>query len=112
MPTGRNAMRMMQKMGVNLEELPGVTEVSIKTNDKIIKIENPAVSLIKMQGQNMFQVSGGAITEEESKVELNENDVKLVAEQTKKSITESRIALQESEGDLAKAILKLKGEKK
>ena len=47
----------------------------------------------------------------ESKIELNENDVKLVAEQTKKSITESRIALQESDVDLAKAILKLKGEK-
>ncbi|MEM3071935.1 MAG: NAC domain-containing protein, partial [Candidatus Bathyarchaeia archaeon] len=62
-PTGRDAVRLMQKMGMNLEELPGVLEVQIKTGDKTIVVENPAVTVIKMQGQSIFQVSGGAVKE-------------------------------------------------
>jgi len=109
-PTGRDAMRLMQKMGMNMEELPEVKEVSIKTGDKTITIENPTVSEIKMQGQSMFQVSGGTVKEAERGAEPAEEDVKLVAEQTGKSLDEARKALQETSGDLAKAIVKLKGE--
>lgn len=101
-------MRLMQKMGVNMEELPEVTEVSIKTGDKTIIIENPTVTVIKMQDQNMYQVSGGDVKETVRQAEPTEEDVKLVAEQTGKSLDEARQALMETEGDLAKAILRLK----
>ena len=115
-PTGRDAVRLMQKMGMNLEELPGVLEVQIKTEDKTIVVENPTVTVIKMQGQSMFQVSGGVVKEVTMAEQLSEQrfeeDVKLVAEQTGRTVDEARKALQETGGDLAKAIIKLQAEGK
>jgi len=113
LPSGRDAMRMMQKMGMNVKEIEGVQEVLIKTDDKTILIEKPNVTLIKMQDQNMFQIAGGLVKETQERApaaEISAEDVKLVMEQTGKSAEEAMKALQESEGDLAKAILKLKGE--
>jgi len=104
---------MMQKMGMNVKEIEGVQEVLIKTDDKTILIEKPNVTLIKMQDQNMFQIAGGLVKETQERApaaEISAEDVKLVMEQTGKSAEEAMKALQESEGDLAKAILKLKGE--
>jgi nascent polypeptide-associated complex subunit alpha len=65
-----------------------------------------------MQGQKIFQVAGGKITEKAPEraaptIALSEEDVKLVADQTGKSVEEARKALEECEGDLAKAILLL-----
>lgn len=102
----------MQKMGMNLEELPGVLEVQIKTGDKTIVVENPAVTVIKMQGQSIFQVSGGAVKEITMAEQRFEEDVKLVAEQTGRTMEEARRTLRETGGDLAKAILKLQAEEK
>ncbi len=114
MPTGRDALRMMQKMGMNVNELENVEEVLIKTADKTVIIEKPNVTLITMQGQNMYQVAGGfvkeATTDTHTILEITEEDIKLVVEQTGKSTDEAKKALEEADGDLAKAILKLKGE--
>ena len=111
LPTGREAIRMMQKMGVDVEEVKDVIEVSIKTEDKKLIIEKPAVTILKVQGQKMFQIVGGNEREERvSEEESTDGDVRLVAEQTGKSLEEARKALQEEGWDLAKAILKLKGD--
>jgi nascent polypeptide-associated complex subunit alpha len=61
----------------------------------------------------MYQITGGATHErspstEVVSTELPEGDVKLVAEQTGKTLDEARSALKEAAGDLAEAILKLK----
>ena len=113
MPTGRDALRMMQKMGMNVNELENVEEVLIKTTDKTVIIEKPNVTLITMQGQNMYQVAGGfikeAATDTHTILEITEEDIKLVVEQTGKTLDEAKKALEEADGDLAKAILKLKG---
>lgn len=51
-PGGRDAMRMMQKMGMQVNEIEGAREVVIITNDKRIIIEEPSVSAITLQGTN------------------------------------------------------------
>jgi len=108
----REAKRMMQRMGLNMEALPEVEQVVIRMPSKEIIIEAPEVAVLKVQGQKVFQVVGGTITEKTPErkpqaVNISEEDVKLVADQTGKSLEEARKALEESEGDLAKAILLL-----
>ena len=68
-----------------------------------------------MQGQLIFNITGGKIKEEtsaeepEPATEISEEDVRIVADQTGVSDDEARAALVESNGDLAEAIMKLKG---
>ena len=108
----RETKRVMQRMGMNMDSIPNVEEVIIKTSRKEITIEQPEVAILEMQGQKIYQVIGGKITEKASQRQASqpamlEEDVKLVADQTGKSIEEARNALEECEGDLAKAILLL-----
>ncbi len=108
----RDAKRMMQRMGMNMEGVEDVEEVIIRTPSKEIVIEAPEVAIVNVQGQKIFQVAGGNVSERapQTRVEtgkVSEEDVQLVAGQTGKSIEQARKALQESEGDLAKAILLL-----
>ncbi len=108
----RDAKRMMQRMGMNMEGVEDVEEVIIRTPIKEIVIEAPEVAIVQMQGQKIFQVAGGKVTERapERKAAgpaVSEEDVNLVAAQTGKSVEEARNALIECEGDLAKAILLL-----
>jgi nascent polypeptide-associated complex subunit alpha len=107
----REAKRMMQRMGMSMGAIPDVEQVIIKTSSKEITIEQPEVAILQMQGQKIFQVAGGKITEKTEratpKLAVSEEDVRLVADQTGKSVEEARKALEECEGDLAKAILLL-----
>jgi len=100
---------MMQRMGMSMGEVPDVQEVILRTATKEIIIEDPEVAVLDLRGQKIFQVTGERITEKkiERKVAIPEEDVKLVADQTGKSVEEARRALEETEGDLAKAILLL-----
>ena len=97
--------KMMQKMGMKQEEIDA-TEVIIKTNDKNFIVRNPQVLKIDMMGQKSLQVTGDI--EEESSI--SKEDVSTVALQADVSEEEARKALEESDGDLAEAIMKLKKE--
>ena len=113
----REAKRMMQRMGMSMDTVEDVEQVIIKTSTKDIVIEQPEVAIMQMQGQKIFQVAGGTVTERApehaaatagaSKPVVSEEDVRLVADQTGKSMSEAKKALEECEGDLAKAILLL-----
>jgi nascent polypeptide-associated complex subunit alpha len=106
----REAKRMMQRMGLNMDSMTDVEQVIIRTSNKEITIEEPEVAMLEMQGQKIFQVTGGKISEraaERKPSGVAEEDVRLVADQTGKSVEEARKALQECQGDLAKAILLL-----
>lgn len=112
-PQGRDAKRMMQKMGMKIDEIDGVTEVLIRTATREIIIEQPVVTSVVVQGQRMYQVTGGSAHErtpsaEAAQPEVSEEDVNLVVTQTGKTVDEARAALKESGGDLAEAILRLK----
>jgi nascent polypeptide-associated complex subunit alpha len=103
---------MMQRMGMNMDAVPDVEQVIIKTSSKEITIEQPEVAILEVQGQKIYQVIGGKVAEKApqrtaSQPVVSEEDVRLVADQTGKSIEEAKKALEECEGDLAKAILLL-----
>jgi len=104
----RQNRRMLEKMGINLEEVPDVEEVIIKTKEKELILKKVNVSKIKTKDTEMFQVIAEDIEEiiKENK-EINEKDIHLVAQQAKVSFETAKIALEESNGDLAQAILKL-----
>lgn len=109
----REAKRMMQRMGLNMDALSNVEQVIIKTSNKEVTIEKPEVAVLEMQGQKIFQITGGKISEktaerkEPAVAAMPEEDVRLVADQTGKSLEEAKKALEECGGDLAKAILLL-----
>jgi nascent polypeptide-associated complex subunit alpha len=92
----------MKKMGV--KETPiEATEVIIKTPENDILIRNPQVSKVDMMGQQTFQITG----EPEILENNNEEDLKTIMDQTNCSEEEAKKALEEADGDLAKAIMDL-----
>lgn len=108
-------MRMMQRMGMKIDEIPGVSEVIIRTSSKDIVIDAPSVTAVVVQGQKMYQVAGGEVREAQASAAAlsgpADADIQLVAQQTGRSIEESKKALADAGGDLAKAILQLKSAK-
>ncbi|MCD6529447.1 nascent polypeptide-associated complex protein [Candidatus Bathyarchaeota archaeon] len=107
----RAAKRMMKRMGLTLDTLEGVREVIFKLDDKELVIENPEVSVLKVQGKEIFQVAGEvserSLSEPEEAKSFPEEDIQLVAQQSGVSFEEAKAALIECDGDLAKAILLL-----
>ena len=105
----REARRMMQRMGMSMGAMPDVEQVIFKTSTKEIIVENPEVAVMEMQGQKIFQVTGEKIVEKavEKAVKIPEEDVQLVATQANVSPEQARAALEQTEGDLAQAILLL-----
>lgn len=103
----RQMKKMMQRMGIKQEEIDA-DSVIIKTSDKEIIITNPSVAKVNMMGQDTFQITG-TISERalSSEPEISEEDVKTVMEKANVSEEEAKKALDESEGDLAKAIIEL-----
>jgi nascent polypeptide-associated complex subunit alpha len=108
----RETKRLMKRMGLSMDAIPDVQQVIFRTSTKEIIIDDPEVAIMSVQGQKMYQVTGGKTTEkalaaEEVKLMIPEEDVRLVADQTGRSVEEAKQALEESGGDLAKAILLL-----
>jgi nascent polypeptide-associated complex subunit alpha len=100
----RQLNQMMKKMGMQQEEI-SATEVIIRTTEGDIIIKNPKVSKVNMMGQITYQVVG---EEEHAGTEIHDDDVDLVAEQAGVSEEYARAALEDSNGDIAKAIDVLK----
>lgn len=103
----RNARRMMERMGIDMKEIPNVEEVVIKTADKEMHIKNPSVSEVNAQGNRVFQVAGDVEEVEVEKPTFNEEDILLVQQQTGSSREKVVAALEETDGEVARAILKL-----
>ena len=82
--------------------------------DKELVIEEPTVTLIEVQGEKIYQITGREVErarEEPVSLEISEEDVKLVAEQAGVTLEEARKALEETGGDLAQAIILLQARK-
>ena len=103
-------MRMMEKMGMQVSEIEGAKEVIIITGKKRIIIEDPNVSAVALQGQQIYQIMGGKQREEPlvRPDVVSDQDAQLVSEQAGVTIEEAKVALKAAEGDLAKAIVELK----
>ncbi|MDA4128375.1 MAG: nascent polypeptide-associated complex protein [Thaumarchaeota archaeon] len=103
----RQTRRMMERMGIDMKEIPDVEEVIIRTASKEIHVHNATVSEVNAQGNRIFQVAGEVEESQVEKETFNEEDILLVQQQA--SVTRERAvaALQESDGEVARAILKL-----
>lgn len=95
----------MKKMGIKQSEVDAV-KVVIETGEKKIVINNPSVVKIDMMGKESFQVSGDVSEEEIEK--FSAEDVETVVRESGCSREEAVEAL-EKEGDIAGAIISLKG---
>ncbi len=104
----RQMKQMMKKVGMQQDELD-VVQVVFKLRDRELVIDNPSVSKINMMGQETFQV-GGEVREQslDTMPDISEEDIQTVVDQTQCSVEEAKKALDESEGDLAVAIMSLK----
>ncbi len=116
----RSMERQMRRMGVDFQQLDGVTEVLIRLQDKEIVLTEPQVLMMQAQGDNIYQIVGASeeraitssteVTDRATKTAVQtftEEDVQLVASQANVSEDEARAALKASEGNLAKAIIAL-----
>ncbi len=103
----RNTRRMMERMGIDMKEIPDVQEVVIKTADKEMHITNASVSEVNAQGNRIFQVAGEVEEVQVEKKKFKDEDVLLVQQQTGASKERALAALEQSDGEVARAILKL-----
>lgn len=134
----RQMSMMMKKLGIDVREIDGVEQVMVRTAGKDYVFDKASVSVMKAQGVETWQVSGKPrIVERGSAPQptapggpamkasapptpvmpdevpeplvIAEDDVRLVAKETGRSIAEARAALEASKGDLAEAIVHLQG---
>ena len=108
----RALRRMMRQMGMSMTPVEGVLEVVLRLPDKQVVLEDPEVLMVEMGGQRIYQVIPARVREEaitpaRPVMEIPEEDVQLVAQQAGVSLEEARAALEQTGGDLAKAILLL-----
>jgi nascent polypeptide-associated complex subunit alpha len=98
--------QMMKQMGINVNEIQDVEQVIIRTPDKDIVFNDASVTIMNAQGADTYQIAG---TPEEvpRELEIPEDDVRLVMEQTGASKEDAHEALKNAKGDLAEAIMSL-----
>ena len=105
---GRKNRRMLERMGLDMNQIPDVKEVIIRTSNKDMVIREANVSEINAKDMRVFQVMGSDVEEiEHEKAKFTDEDVLLVAQQAGVSKERASVALEESDGDLAQAILQL-----
>ncbi len=100
----RRMKMMMKQLGIKSEDINAKKVIFEMEGGKLV-IENPQVTAMEIQGQKTYTVVGKAVKEDAG---IPESDVKMVAEQAGVSEKEARKALEETNGDIAEAIGKLK----
>jgi len=99
---------MMDKMGLDMTEIPNVQEVIIKTDKKEIIIPKPSVTEMKSKENSIFQVIAESFEEKELEVQIfSEDDIMLVCQQANCNEEQAKEALAETKGDIAQAILRI-----
>lgn len=104
----RDIRRKMNKLGLDMNEVPDVEEVIIKTAKKDIIISKPDVTEMKTKSNTTFTVSADSYEEIEKQApSFSEQDVQLVCQQAGVNKEKAIAALEDAEGDLARAIILL-----
>ena len=104
----RQMRRMMDKMGLDMTEIPNVQEVIIKTDKKEIIIPKPSVTEMKSKENSIFQIIAESFEEKELEVQIfSEDDIMLVCQQASCNEEQAKEALGETKGDIAQAILRI-----
>lgn len=100
----RQLQKMMQQMGIKTEKIDAKRVIIEKEDEKLI-LNNPSVTKMEAQGESSFQITCESI---EIKPVIPTEDVDLVMKQATVSKDEAVSALEEANGDVAEAIMKLK----
>jgi len=98
--------KLMSQMGIKTEEISALRVIIEKEGSKII-IESPQITKISMKGDSSYQISGKVVEESA----ISDEDVKMVAEQAGCSTEDAKKALEDCNGDIAEAIVKLQENK-
>jgi nascent polypeptide-associated complex subunit alpha len=106
----RELERLMRTMKIKIEDLSTIQQVILKSPSKDIIIDNPVVNVFEVKGEKIFQITG-KISEKPILV-IPEEDIQLVAQQTGSSFEEAKKTLEQTNGDIAAAILSIKEKKK
>ena len=102
----KQMQKLMKQMGIKSEELAATkVTIELKEGGRLVIFE-PNVIQIEMDGEKTFQI-GGKLHEEK---DAGEDDIKLVMESAGCSREEAMNALKDTGGDIAEAIIHLKGE--
>ena len=102
----RQMNQMMKRLGINVKEIENVEKVIIQTDKKEYIFDDAEVTIMDAHGQKTYQISGRPKVLDRGE-EINKEDIDLIVEQTGKTIEEAKKALEETNGDIAEAILKL-----
>ncbi|TAJ43658.1 nascent polypeptide-associated complex protein [Methanofollis fontis] len=100
--------QMMKQLGMEMETLEDVRRIVIETGAGDYVFDQAEVVATIMQGVTTYQITGDARFEP-AELEIPEDDVKLVMEQTGAGADAAREALKAAGGDIAEAILRLTG---
>jgi len=99
---------MLDKMGLEMKDLGDVEEVIIKTRTKEIFLNKPQIIEMKGKDSTIFQIVATSIEEAVKEVpSISEEDITLVMQQASVTRDKALVALTESKGDIAQAILNL-----
>ncbi|NPA85370.1 MAG: hypothetical protein GXO07_05140 [Crenarchaeota archaeon] len=113
--SGKALEKLLKKTGLKVYQLEGVERVIIEGSEERIILIEPTVLELEVPGQpKAYQIIAPKDVIKEKKeaekkeeLELTEEDVKMVAEETGCSEEKAREALKSTGGDIAEAILKL-----
>lgn len=106
----RQMKQAMKKMGIQQDQIDA-EQVIIRLADRDLIINNPEVSKVNMMGQQTYQIVGEPQeVARDFQIEISDEDIETVIEQTSVTREDAKQAIEESNGDLAAAIMKLNPE--
>ncbi len=100
----KNMGRMMRQLGIKSDELEAKKVVIELVDGTKLIFDSPQVQCMTVQGQKTYTLIGEPAEEKT----VPEDDIAMVAEQTGATKEKAKKALEETNGDIAEAILKLK----
>ncbi|WP_456375013.1 nascent polypeptide-associated complex protein [Methanocaldococcus sp.] len=117
----KKMQKMMKDFGMETEDLNPKKVIFVFDDEEWI-FDEPKVQVMDILGVKTYSITGKPkkvkkesikenIEEEEVKIEITEEDIELVANQCNVSKELAKKALEECNGDIAEAILKLEEEK-
>ena len=112
----REVKRMMAQMGIKTTDLTDVKRIIMEGTLKDYLITEPSVTIIEAKGEKYFQISGnmkemqkGSVSAATTQPAVNDEDLKLVIDQTGATREKAIEALKKANGEPAQAIIDLLG---
>ena len=96
---------MMSKMGISQSEIDSSKVIIEQADGNKIIFENPSVTKMTIQGQDMYQIQGEP-KEESEEVGISQEDIQTIIEKTGVDEAKAKETLEKT-GDLAEAIMEL-----